>query len=151
MTSKIFTSLFYILLIFTSCKPNQTKSTLNQPTHQELSGSQAEINTNQLNKLDLSMIKLDSVYNAVLREYKEQTIFIKNFKKSQLIWGQYLEAQLLARFPEDEEYRGGSSFGMCYSLYKQELINDRINSINDWLIGFPEGEICGGSVKVMGY
>ena len=88
---------------------------------------------------------------AVLREYKEQTIFIKNFKKSQLIWEQYLEAQLLARFPEDKEYRGGSSFGMCYSLYKQELINDRINSINDWLIGFSEGEICGGSVKVMGY
>lgn len=151
MTSKIFTSLFYILLIFTSCKPNQTKSALNQPIQQDLSGSQTEINTQQLNKLDLSLIKLDSVYNAVLREYKEQTIFIKNFKKSQLIWEQYLESQLLARFPEDEEYRGGSSFGMCYSLYKQELINDRINSINDWLIGFPEGEMCGGSVKVMGY
>lgn len=143
--------LAFLFITITSCKPNQIKSAINQPTQQELSGSQAEINTNQLNKLDLSIIKLDSVYYAVLREYEEQTIFIKNFKKSQLIWEQYLKAQLLARFPEDKEYRGGSSFGMCYSLYKQELINDRINSINDWLIGFSEGEICGGSVKVMGY
>lgn len=143
--------LAFIFITITSCKPNQTKSTLNQPIQKDLSGSQAEINTLQLNKLDLSIIKLDSVYNAVLREYKEQTIFIKNLKKSQLIWEQYLEAQLLARFPEDEEYRGGSSFGMCYSLYKQQLINERITALKDWLIGFPEGEMCGGSVKVMGY
>jgi hypothetical protein len=148
--NKLLQGFFFIVLMLNSCSVEKGTPII-QPTHQELSGSQAEINTNQLNKLDLSMIKLDSVYNAVLREYKEQTIFIKNFKKSQLIWEQYLEAQLLARFPEDEEYRGGSSFGMCYSLYKQELINDRINSINDWLIGFSEGEICGGSVKVMGY
>jgi hypothetical protein len=40
---------------------------------------------------------------------------------------------------------------MCYALYKQQLIKERISSINEWLIGFPEGEICGGSVKVKGY
>ncbi|MBP6091047.1 MAG: DUF1311 domain-containing protein [Crocinitomicaceae bacterium] len=143
--------LAFIFITITSCRLYQPNTALNQPIQKDLSGSQAEINTQQLNKLDLSLIKLDSVYNAVLREYKEQTIFIKNFKKSQLIWEQYLEAQLLARFPEDEEYRGGSSFGMCYSLYKQQLINERITALKDWLIGFPEGEMCGGSVKVMGY
>jgi len=40
---------------------------------------------------------------------------------------------------------------MCYALYKQQLIKERISSVNDWLIGFTEGEICGGSVKVKGY
>jgi hypothetical protein len=148
--NKLLQGFFFIFLMLNSCSVEKS-TPINQPIQKDLSGSQAEINTQQLNKLDLYLIKLDSVYNAVLREYKEQTIFIKNFKKSQLIWEQYLEAQLLARFPEDEEYRGGSSFGMCYSLYKQQLINERITALKDWLIGFPEGEMCGGSVKVMGY
>ena len=59
-----------------------------------------------------------------------------------------MEAQLLARFPEDDETRDGSCFSMCYSLYQQELLKERINTINDWLTGFPQGQICGGSVKV---
>jgi len=25
-----------------------------------------------------------------------------------------------------------------------------MNVLNEWLIGFPEGEMCGGSVKVIG-
>jgi hypothetical protein len=91
------------------------------------------------------------MYSAVIIEYQDQEIFIKNFKKSQVVWKQYMESQLLARFPEDDELRGGSCFGMCYALYKQQLIKERISSVNDWLIGFPEGEICGGSVKVKGY
>ena len=113
--------------------------------------SQTDINLDEANNLTLLTSKLDSMYSAVIVEYQDQKIFIKNFKKSQVIWKQYMESQLLARFPEDEEYRGGSAFGMCYALYKQQLIKERISSVNDWLIGFPEGEICGGSVKVKGY
>ena len=112
--------------------------------------SQTDINLDEANSLTLLTIKLDSMYSAVIVEYQDQEIFIKNFKKSQVVWKQYMESQLLARFPEDDEYRGGSSFGMCYALYKQQLIKERIYSVNDWLIGFPEGEICGGSVKVKG-
>ncbi len=113
--------------------------------------SQTDINLEEGDNLALLSSKLDSMYNAVIVEYQDQKIFVKNFKKSQVVWKQYMEAQLLTRFPEDEEYRGGSSFNMCYSLYKQQLIKERISSLNDWLIGHPEGEICGGSVKVKGY
>ena len=113
--------------------------------------SQTDINFDEENSLTFLTSKLDSMYSAVIEEYQDQKIFIMNFKKSQVVWKQYMESQLLARFPEDEEYRGGSCFGMCYALYKQQLIKERISSINDWLIGFPEGEICGGSVKVKGY
>ena len=113
--------------------------------------SQTGINLDEENSLTFLTSKLDSMYSAVIEEYQDQKIFIMNFKKSQVVWKQYMESQLLARFPEDEEYRGGSSFNMCYALYKQQLIKERISSVNDWLIGFPEGEICGGSVKVKGY
>jgi len=71
--------------------------------------SQTDINLDEANSLTLLTSKLDSMYSAVIVEYQDQEIFIKNFKKSQVVWKQYMESQLLARFPEDEEYRGGSS------------------------------------------
>ena len=130
--------------------PSQKVSPVKEQVY-DAEKSQTDINLDEENSLTLLTSKLDSMYSAVIVEYQDQKIFIKNFKKSQVVWKQYMESQLLARFPEDEEYRGGSSFGMCYALYKQQLIKERISSVYDWLIGFPEGEICGGSVKVMGY
>jgi hypothetical protein len=112
--------------------------------------SQTDLNLDEIDNLTYLTTKLDSIYNAVIIEYKDQEIFIKNFKKSQMLWRQFMESQMLARYPESEEYRGGSSFGMCYSQYKIQLLKERMNVLNEWLIGFPEGEMCGGSVKVMG-
>ena len=130
--------------------PSQKVSPVKEQVY-DAEKSQTDINLDEENSLTFLTSKLDSMYSAVIEEYQDQKIFIKNFKKSQVIWKQYMESQLLARFPEDEEYRGGSSFNMCYALYKQQLIKERISSVNDWLIGFPEGEICGGSVKVKGF
>ena len=130
--------------------PSQKVSPVQEQSY-DAEKSQTDINFDEENSLTFLTSKLDSMYSAVIVEYQDQKIFINNFKKSQVAWKQYMESQLLARFPEDEEYRGGSSFGMCYALYKQQLIKERISTVNDWLIGFPEGEICGGSVKVKGY
>jgi hypothetical protein len=130
--------------------PSQKVSPVKEQSY-DAEKSQTDINLDEENSLTFLTFKLDSMYSAVIVEYQDQEIFIKNFKKSQVIWKQYMESQLLARFPEDEEYRGRSSFNMCYALYKQQLIKERISSVNDWLIGFTEGEICGGSVKVKGY
>jgi hypothetical protein len=130
--------------------PSQKVSPVKEQSY-DAEKSQTDINLDEENSLTFLTSKLDSMYSAVIEEYQDQKIFIMNFKKSQVVWKQYMESQLLARFPEDEEYRGGSSFNMCYALYKQQLIKERISSVNDWLIGFPEGEICGGSVKVKGY
>ena len=130
--------------------PSQKVSPVKEQSY-DAEKSQTDINLDEENSLTFLTSKLDSMYSVVIEEYQDQKIFIKNFKKSQVAWKQYMESQLLARFPEDEEYRGGSSFNMCYALYKQQLIKERISSVNDWLIGFPEGEICGGSVKVKGY
>ena len=129
--------------------PSQKVSPVKEQVY-DAEKSQTDINLDEENSLTFLTSKLDSMYSVVIEEYQDQKIFIKNFKKSQVAWKQYMESQLLARFPEDEEYRGGSSFNMCYALYKQQLIKERISSVNDWLIGFPEGEICGGSVKVKG-
>jgi len=141
-------SILLFLALF-SCSTSDKKEEIEKkPSKEELTGSQTELNSQEIDKATYSREVLDSVYNAVILEYKDQLTFISNFKKSQKLWERYMEAQLLARFPEDDATRDGSSFSMCYSLYQQELLKDRINTINDWLTGFPQGQICGGSVKV---
>ena len=138
-------SILLFLALF-SCSTSDKKE--EKPSKEELTGSQTELNSQEIDSAIYSREVLDSVYNAVILEYKDQLTFISNFKKSQKLWERYMEAQLLARFPEDDETRDGSCFSMCYSLYQQELLKERINTINDWLTGFPQGQICGGSVKV---
>jgi hypothetical protein len=143
-------NLFILLfLALFSCSTSDKKEEKEEkPSKEELTGSQTELNSQEIDSAIYSREVLDSVYNAVILEYKDQLTFISNFKKSQKLWERYMEAQLLARFPEDDETRDGSCFSMCYSLYQQELLKERINTINDWLTGFPQGQICGGSVKV---
>ena len=115
---------------------------------EEMEGSQTDINLEEAATLAERTQLLDSMYNAVIIEYATLTTFVKNFKKSQALWKEYMEAQVLARFPEDDEIREGSAFNMCYGFYKKGLVNERIKAVNDWLVGFPQGEMCGGSVKV---
>ena len=141
-------SLLLFLALFSCSTSDKKEENEKKPSKEELTGSQTELNSQEIDSAIYSREVLDSVYNAVILEYKDQLTFISNFKKSQKLWERYMEAQLLARFPEDDDTRDGSCFSMCYSLYQQELLKERINTINDWLTGFPQGQICGGSVKV---
>ena len=141
-------SILLFLALFSCSTSDKKEEKEEKPSKEELTGSQTELNSQEIDSAIYSREVLDSVYNAVILEYKDQLTFISNFKKSQKLWERYMEAQLLARFPEDDDTRDGSCFSMCYSLYQQELLKERINTINDWLTGFPQGQICGGSVKV---
>ena len=149
MTLKNLTILLFLALF--SCSTSDKKEVvIEKSSQEELAGSQTELNSQEIDKTTYTREVLDSVYKAVIIEYKDQLTFISNFKKSQKLWERYMEAQILARFPEDDETRDGSCFSMCYSLYQQELLKERIKTIKEWLTGFPEAEICGGSVKVKG-
>jgi hypothetical protein len=141
-------SILLFLAIYSCYTSDKKEVVIEKSSQEELAGSQTELNSQEIDKTTYTREVLDSVYKAVIIEYKDQLTFISNFKKSQKLWERYMEAQLLARFPEDDETRDGSCFSMCYSLYQQELLKERINTINDWLTGFPQGQICGGSVKV---
>ena len=141
-------SILLFLALFSCSTSDKKEEKEEKPSKEELTGSQTELNSQEIDKSTYTREVLDSVYKAVIIEYKDQLTFISNFKKSQKLWERYMEAQLLARFPEDDDTRDGSCFSMCYSLYQQELLKERINTINDWLTGFPQGQICGGSVKV---
>jgi hypothetical protein len=138
-------SILLFLAIYSCNTSDKKEVVIEKSSQEELAGSQTELNSQEIDKTTYTREVLDSVYKAVIIEYKDQLTFISNFKKSQKLWERYMEAQLLARFPEDDETRDGSCFSMCYSLNQQELLKERINTINDWLTGFPQGQIWGGA------
>lgn len=90
--------------------------------------------------------ELNTVFKKILTKYKEDTLFIKNLKAAQKIWIQFRDAELKMKFPDTNEY--GSVLPMCWSMYKEQLTRDRSKTLNEWLTGIPEGDVCSGSAKI---
>ena len=92
-------------------------------------------------------LELNSVYQKILQEYREDTVFIKNLIKTQKIWIKFRDAQVETKFPEREPGWYGSMYPMCVSGYLEKLTRDRIKTLKEWLAGVVDGESCGGSIK----
>ena len=103
-------SILLFLAIYSCNTSDKKEVVIEKSSQEELAGSQTELNSQEIDKTTYTREVLDSVYKAVIIEYKDQLTFISNFKKSQKLWERYMEAQLLARFPEDDETRDGSCF-----------------------------------------
>jgi uncharacterized protein YecT (DUF1311 family) len=92
--------------------------------------------------------KLNEVYQAILKEYKSDTEFIKNLRTSQRIWISFRDAEAKVKYPDREDGYYGSIHPLCVSLYLEELTLDRISTLNLWLKGSEEGDACSGSINV---
>jgi uncharacterized protein YecT (DUF1311 family) len=121
-------------LIFCSSLFAQTQSDLNKQANQGFLKADKELN---------------EVYNNILKEYKNDTVFIKSLKKSQKIWIQLRDAEMETKFPKRETGSYGSVLPMCWSIYKEGLTIERITILKGWLIGTEEGNVCAGSVKII--
>ena len=109
----------------------QTQLEMNQKAHKDFQKADKELN---------------SVYQKILQEYKSDTAFIKNFKKTQKIWVQLRDAEMKAKYPDRKEGYG-SVEPMCWSMYLKELTEERTKDLRIWLDGIEEGDVCSGSVK----
>lgn len=92
--------------------------------------------------------KLNSVYQKILRDYSEDKEFIENLRISEKIWIQFRDAEMLMKYPENSYIREVSVFNLCYLGYLTKLTLQRVNTLQQWVDGHPEGEVCGGSVHV---
>lgn len=93
--------------------------------------------------------KLNKVYRQILVKYKEDTLFIKNLKKSELLWIQLRDAEMAVKYPRESEL--GSSLTLCYYSYLTRLTEERIKFLMEWLPkGAFDGDVCAGSVKYPG-
>ena len=112
------------------------------------SQTQAELNMMQYDSYKKTDKKLNEVYQAILKEYKSDTEFIKNLRASQRIWITFRDAEVKVKFPDREDGYYGSIHPLCVSLYLEDLTKDRISTLNLWLKGSEEGDACSGSINV---
>lgn len=111
------------------------------------SQTQAEFNKEAYAQFKESDKRLNEVYKAILTIYSNDTIFIQNLKKSQRIWIQFRDAEMLMKYPNYSDQTIDSIQPSCHSHYKRELTNQRIDRLIDWVIGIEEGYICNGSIQ----
>jgi uncharacterized protein YecT (DUF1311 family) len=110
--------------------------------------SQAELNEEAKNKYKTADMELNRVYNMIVKEYKSDSTFIKNLKKSQKLWVQFREAEMIVKFPDRQWGYYGNVQPMCWLLYKEELTKERITTLKAWLEGIEEGDVCRVSIKL---
>ena len=114
-----------------------------------ISQTQAEMNAELQESYNSSDEELNAVYQAIIREYKNDTIFLKALRFSQRNWIKFRDSELKMKYPE-RKIRGyyGSVYPMCEASYLDELTKDRIKTLKVWLDGIEEGDVCSGSVKI---
>jgi uncharacterized protein YecT (DUF1311 family) len=110
--------------------------------------TQLEMNQEAAASYQKSDAELNKVYQQIILEYKADTAFIKNLRKSQRIWVTFRDAELKMKYPNREPNYYGSIHPLCVSQYLEQLTKERIKKLKEWLIGAKEGDICSGTVNV---
>lgn len=121
-------------------------------------GSQAEMNNIVYVNLERAEKRLETILDSIHILYNQEGVFgkpelneafFKSLELSQKQWLSYYETMIALKFPKEDEY--GSSSGMSIASYKRELIDNRIRNLNPWLMGIPQGDISGGSIRTLEY
>jgi uncharacterized protein YecT (DUF1311 family) len=117
------------------------------------SQSQNEMNADACANAKKTNEKLNKIYNQILREYKNDKVFIEKIRKSQRAWLVFRNAEMEAMFPppivDGGTYKYGSVYPMCACVWEQNYTNDRIKQLEKWISGTEEGDVCGGSIKAI--
>ena len=111
--------------------------------------TQAEMNKTAYTAYEESDKRLNEVYQLILSEYKLDTAFINSLKKSQRIWIQFRDAELEMKYPNYKDRNYGSVYPTCRAFYLKELTDKRIETLQVWIDGIEEGELCNGFVKMV--
>ena len=109
--------------------------------------TQYELNESQHKRYLEADKELNLIYQRILKEYKEDTIFIKNLKSAQNIWIQFRDAEMKMKYPDREPGYYGSVQPMCWTIYLTEITKARSKTLKIWIDGIEEGDVCTGSVK----
>src|SRR5699024_7967459 len=105
--------------------------------------SQAKINSEAENEVELSEQKLDSVYTAVIEQYEDNPEFIASLKKAQQAWITFRDAHLESVYPgKCKQTKYGSVYPSCVSNLLIQLNDQRTKQLRKWLEGTEEGDVC---------
>ena len=111
------------------------------------SQNQSEMNITAYESLQKVDDELNKVYQDILKEYKHDTLFIKNLRTAQKLWIQFRDAELEMKYPAYAGKYYGSIQPVCSASYLEALTQERVDKLKIWLQGIEEGDACTGSVK----
>lgn len=110
--------------------------------------TQTEMNIDSYNQYLKTDKELNLIYKQVLKKYSSDTLFIKKLKISQNYWIKFRDAEIEARFPEeDKQLNYGTVYPMCVNVFAEEKTKIRIKELKVWLYGEDDGNVCSGSVN----
>ena len=110
--------------------------------------TQLERNQCATGQLKAADDELNRVYQALLRQYKDNREFLEKLRKAQRAWLTFRAAELEARFPsENKQRRYGSVYPTCANVFLAQRTQERIKQLREWLDGTDEGNVCAGSVR----
>ena len=118
-----------------------------QASSSENSQTQLQMNEASCAKYKQADRELNRVYLKIVSDYRSDPVFIKAMKKAQLAWLRYRDAHVESIFPgAASQYGSVSTMCRCGSL--SEITKERTKTLNRWLEGIEEGDVCAGSVKI---
>ena len=109
--------------------------------------TQAEMNKTAYDSFQEVDDELNTVYQKILKEYKQDPLFIKNLRTAQRLWIQFRDAELEMKYPAYADHHYGSIQPFCRAEYLKALTQKRLETLKIWLQGIAEGDACAGSVK----
>ena len=93
--------------------------------------------------------KLNKVYQRILAEYRQDKIFIEKLKVAQRAWLAFRDAHLASIYPAaNQRLEYGSVNPMCQCQVLVQLTEERAKTLQQWINGTIEGDVCAGSVRM---
>jgi uncharacterized protein YecT (DUF1311 family) len=111
--------------------------------------SQSELNEQGCAKYKKTDARMNAVYQQVLTEYKQDSLFVAKLKTAQRAWLAFREAHVESLYPKpDKRLAYGSVNPMCVCEVLAELTAERTKALKKWVDGIEEGDVCSGSVRI---
>jgi uncharacterized protein YecT (DUF1311 family) len=110
--------------------------------------TQGEMNAETAGEFQAADKQLNSIYQEILSNYADDEAFIASLKEAQRCWIAFRDAQLKMKYPDREPGYYGSILPSCQAMYLTELTQDRTKTLQVWIDGVQEGDVCAGTVRI---
>ena len=118
-----------------------------QASSSENSQTQLQMNEASCAEYKQADREMNRVYLKIVSDDRGDPVFIKAMKKAQLAWLRYRDAHVESIFPgAASQYGSVSTMCRCGSL--AEITKERTQTLNRWLEGIDEGDVCAGTVRI---
>ena len=123
-----------------ACTPmGSTNAPLSQPVHES-----GDVALPSIRAIDA---QLDSSYAEIRRLYAHDPVFLAKMETAQETFRRFRTAHLESLYPaSDKALVYGRAFSRCYQIAYVAITRQRIEQLQMWIEGRPEGDVCAGSI-----